>query len=475
MMSTWIESRRIATRMVITGDLILETPAHLGGGERSNTVDMTLLRDTRENRSLLPGSSIAGALRSYLRTYEYGDFQGEERSGAAALLFGGTKDDDTGNQSPLIVEDSLGTMIAPEIRDGVRINATTRTAEDTFKFDMELLPAGTLFPLRFELLLPDDEAIDMRLRAALALALRGLESGEISIGARKSRGYGRCIVREWKLAIYQVRASHADLVAWLAADHPAWTHILAPTQTRTGNAERVLGKAAPLHNKGKCFTISATFALESPMLIRSEQPLTSNGNQPDVSHLRDNQGRPIIAGTSLAGVLRARAGRILNAINHSTPTAVLNIMFGKDMQQDRKDPIASHLIVHESLIKDGASLVQNRVAIDRFTGGASDTALFSEAPHVGGKVTLSLVLRAPQNHEKGLLLLLLKDLWTGDLPLGGSASIGRGRLRGISAQISDDDGTSWTIETTNGQLHVANDARLQLERYVSALAMHGRS
>jgi hypothetical protein len=52
--------------------------------------------------------------------------------------------------------------------------------------------------------------------------------------------------------------------------------------------------------------------------------------------------------------------------------------------------------------------------------------------------------------EVGLMLLLLKDLWTGDLPLGGESSVGRGRLQGVSATITLDDNV-WVIEAAEGK------------------------
>ena len=50
--------------------------------------------------------------------------------------------DDEGEQSPLIIEDALGKATEYELRDGVKIDAKTRTAEDEKKFDMRLLAAG---------------------------------------------------------------------------------------------------------------------------------------------------------------------------------------------------------------------------------------------------------------------------------------------------------------------------------------------
>lgn len=82
----------------------------------------------------------------------------------------------------------------------------------------------------------------------------------------------------------------------------------------------------------------------------------------------------------------------------------------------------------------------------------------------------------------GLLLLVLKDLWTGFLPVGGSSSeYGRGRLKGRSATIRY-GGAEWTLTAAgdNGEaLTVASAGDAPAERlneYVTAFvnAMAGR-
>ncbi len=303
----WQSSRQIAERLVITGDLILTSPAHLGNGDQAGQVDMVLLRDALDGRPLLQGSSLAGALRNYLRAYEQGWRQPERRGNKqprlAELLFGGVKADPEGDQSPLIIDDALAEPTVPEIRDGVRIDGKTRTAQPDFKSDLEALPPGTCFPLRLELLLPEDATRAKALRDALALALQGLQQGEIPLGARKSRGYGRCRVDRWHLVSYKLSQSHNDLLAWLASDHPSWITHEPATTTLEPPVER--------HDQRSTFRIEATFHLASPLLIRSEEPLPlgPGDQQPDVIQLRDGTGQPVISGTSLAGVLRARAVR----------------------------------------------------------------------------------------------------------------------------------------------------------------------
>jgi CRISPR/Cas system CSM-associated protein Csm3 (group 7 of RAMP superfamily) len=183
----------------------------------------------------------------------------------------------------------------------------------------------------------------------------------------------------------------------------------------------------------KICSIEATFTLASPMLIRSGQ--YNQDKAPDVVHLRSNrsdgmQPKPIISGTSLAGVLRHRATKIVNTL--CLDLTIISEIFGTTEK-------ASRLTVAESVIENSTDLVQNRIAIDRFTGGALDGALFTEQPVCPSpetRVKLRLQLKQAIDSEVGLLLLLLKDLWTGDLTIGGGSSIGRGRLQGKSATIS---------------------------------------
>ena len=67
--------------------------------------------------------------------------------------------------------------------------------------------------------------------------------------------------------------------------------------------------------------------------------------------------------------------------------------------------------------------------------------------------------------EIGLLLLLLKDLWHGNVAIGGGKAVGRGRLIGKAATL-DIDGARYQLDS-NGKL-IAGDAA-QLEEYIAAL------
>lgn len=472
--------RKVIERVLISGLLVLDTPAHFGNGDAAGLTDMTLARDPRDrNVALLTGASIAGGLRAYLREYAGG--YGYRREDLSEQLFGRI-DNRLSYQSWLMVDDAFSVaadaaLTAPvepapvkvELRDGVAINAKTRTAEDKKKYDIELLQAGTAFRLGFELLLPDNQN---RLLEALAVTLRGLQAGEIFLGQRKRRGFGQCHVAQWHVRRYDLRTPQG-LVGWLADD---------VTSGESSEDIMALLKAGSVQDQRTSFKMDAIFDLPGSLLIRSGAGLPG---EPDMVHLRSMRNgaeASILSGTSLAGAIRARALRIANTIwpqNAPQATYLVDETFGRRIEHSTDDPTGSRLIVQEAELQGTRALVQNRVKIDRFTGGSYPQALFSQEPAIGGeganvRVVLELRQRASdpaalQQAQVGLLLLVLKDLWTGDLPLGGESSVGRGRLAGRKATLIRREGekaTTWEIAQVGERLSATPAA---LEEYVKAL------
>ena len=478
------KSRQLSKRWVIEGDLVLQTPTHLGNGDTDGIVDMPLLLDEATGRALLPGTSLAGALRNYLRERRHG-FEKRAPDALIEALFGGEKGDDEGNQSALIIDDALGEMPGIELRDGVRIDPITRTAKIDvdngttrgYKYDLQLLEAGTTFPLRMELLLSRGND-QQQMKQMLALALNGLEAGEVAIGLRKRRGFGVCRVERWRVTRYDF-TKPTDLLAWLAEDHPDWK--FAPGDQRSGqHIADLLGVSLErVEDRRNLCRIHAHFIIDGSLLIRAGFGEQDRG--PDTVHLHSARPggarKPVLSGTSLAGALRHRAERILRTIgNAAQATTMIDNMFGpaRITSGDKQKARSSRLIVSETVIENPVNLVQNRIRIDRFTGSVHGTGLFNEQPVFGKNDTLvaiDLTLRNPQDAEIGLLLLLLKDLWTGDLPLGGEVGIGRGRLKGVEAVIETPHHKAkpLTISAVDGDKRLTVSDRSALERYVAAL------
>lgn len=457
-------SRKIIECVVIEVNLVLQTPAHFGNGDSDEIIDMPLLVDPFDGKSpLLTGSSLAGALRGYLQTVVAGYGKAQE-AGASTQLFGGSKGDDEGEQSSFIIDDAKGSNGGIELRDGVKIDGKSRTAEQRKLFNLETWQAGTTFPLRFELVIREqDNATE--LKQALATALCGFESGEITLGARKRRGYGQVVIRDgWRVQRYDLTTPQG-LISWLdQSGIPTESSDIA-----TALDVSVINQDARCH-----FNLRATFNLDGALLIRGNSSLGHEG--PDAMHLharqRDGNLAPVVSGTSLAGALRARACKIVQTLG--LKSNIVADMFGI-MEKGQKQ--ASRITAKETVIQQPANtdLVQNRISIDRFTGGVKEGALFNEQPVFGNErteVTLELRLINPKSSEIGLLMLCLKDLWTSDLPLGGTSSIGRGRLKGKEAILTWRNGSAeskvWRIIHEGSKLCVEG-AKDELEQWVGDL------
>ena len=451
------EDAKVAWRYMITGRLVLTSPTSLSNGDADGLTDISIRRDLVTNKPVLPGTSLAGAMRDYLcqRLPERGN-QGWNQMRVNELFGENNQAERYSLQSRLFIEDAEGNEQGIELRDGVAIDNATRTAEDKKKFDVELLAAGTTFDLRIELW----ELIgSVQQRQLLFHALEGLQNGEIMLGGRKRRGYGACQVEDWQVHRYDMSDKN-DILRWLEKDetHPRPGGTLVEMLDISGQPGLLTADTCHL---------SATFDIVTSLLIRAT---SANSKDPDMVHLRNAAGQSIVSGTSLAGALRAQASRILRTLRTDAQTKTfIDNLFGREMDDRHKvKPHASRLWVREAEIEPAiADRVQSRVKIDRFTGGSYPAALFDQLPVFGGRVTLDLTVQSPSDADVGLLLLLLKDLWTGDLPLGGEASVGRGRLSGQRAELNW-RGETWVIQAGTSGLQVDGDPD-KLEKTVQAL------
>ena len=431
----WLIATGIQARVVMRLVLELVTPAHFGVGDVEGLLDAPILRDARTGESFIAGATLAGALRAYLARKNFP---------AAKDLFG--KQEGSGQasyESWVRVGDARanGGGAQTELRDGVGINSVTRTAAAKLKYDFELLQAGTQFVLTIELMVPKGKP---EYEGYLNDAVDGL-NGAIRLGKRKRRGFGECRIASGQVWKYEFPA---DMLRWLDK----------PLSEDAGEWKEYVPAKAPPVSSEDC-VVELTCTLRSGLLVRAaaSDPNGQARNLPDHEPIRsmrrDDNGvlisRCILPGTSLAGVLRARTERIGNTLQPGKGKEWAERLFGKARGEGHRDTFrASSLWVDEAVIESPNECGHTRVKIDRFTGGAYPGALFSEGvlfPSEKTELTLKLRLEKPDNAKVGMLLLLVKDLWTGDLPVGGESGVGRGRLRGKRAEIRW-NGHTWTLK-----------------------------
>ena len=439
----------IVRRLYAYGTWKLDSVAHFGGDETS-IADMCLLRDTK-GKPFIPGASIAGAARSFLarrglpwQRYQEGP---TKKSSEFKRFFGGAEKADTVTDSDpmsaLTVTDAHCKQPTTSIRDGVRVDKQSGSTANKARFDLEVVERRTEFVLSFECIIRhgDDNAALTQLFLALLYAF---QQGDIRLGARTRRGYGRGKVESWEIRDLQMD-NPADVMAWLR-DNP-WC------QSKSSLTPRPL----PSDHR-QYLRIEADFNLCTSLLIRSS---SGDPDAPDMIHLQSN-GEPVVPGTSFAGAFRHRATLIAKTIGWSE--RAVDKMFGYVYEEESKgtqqaDSRASRIWIEEHLVENVRYQWQDRVAIDRFTGGSLQSALFNEKPVYPRRLKdipkgepkyhlrLTLTLEEPDDAEIGLLLLTLRDFWHGHAALGGETSNGRGTLQGIEACLQLKRSESPSIET----------------------------
>ena len=151
----------------------------------------------------------------------------------------------------------------------------------------------------------------------------------------------------------------------------------------------------------------------------------------------------ILSAKSMKGATRHQAYRIAHTI-HDADVAndLCDEIFGtRDGINITKSKFWT---TDATIIKVGDKKPQPRVAIDRFTGGAIESALFSKEPvWPTSETTVDVEWRlypirdfCTQSAAVGLLLLVARDLMNEMLPIGGEKSIGRGRFQGEELLLS---------------------------------------
>lgn len=452
------KSHRITHKLVIKGTLTLASPLVMGKGE-GDWVDKAIMR-LPDGRPYIPASAFAGSLRSTMQLLELFDendkekwewLWGTEKGGA-----GKERKDDL-YQSHLLIQDLIpeerdeqGKKVGKKIthRDGIKINYQTGTVEAGAKYDYEILEPGVMFPLTIEITIREHFQQKANLKKLAADLIATIRHGSFRVGAFAAQGFGRFDGEKTNLRAVLFDFSANNAIRKESQD--AWFRYL-----ETGNFESV----APLVTESDfpkilcpAFQITARFRLKSALMIGA-----SGGEeaQADKTSIQSN-GHYVIPGKSIRGAIRHRALRILKIweqqgiqLKNADGSDLTSELFGYVKQDRTKEGNArrSLIRVEETTIpiETVKPMLQNHIRIDRFTGGVIDGALFNSEPvWTTDKEDLQIICtidrfknidEPTQKLYKKLLLMLLKDLWTGDLAIGGEKNVGRGVLQGKWAEI----------------------------------------
>lgn len=430
-------------------------PLSIGTGAGDDLRDAICVTDANDLPTI-PGTSIAGVLR-----HAWDELHGVDSSDA---LFGHIKGKGhtTSERSRLSVswaavhdqqnrpvtpfpgevqaDDVLQFLGTGVTRDHVRLNHLG-VADGAGKFDVTAVPVGARFS--FEL------RIDGPRSGEVESLLRILGSGQLRFGGQTRRGFGRV----------KVLAARAKTFEWrVPADLAAWRHWAAAIDFATRAAtlkDLRLPEGSPA---GTLWTLvltseaawrvgggSPSDADVTETAAWSGMPRTRSVSKKavDLAPLREcrilwKDGRasisgptPILPGTAIKGAIRHRTAfhkRRANGDFTASPGGPdgdgLDRLFG-DVKGTQGGQAGS-VYIDDVWVDSSDRVVQEHVAIDRFSGAPVNGALFSESMLGRTNLTIQVWASGQDHADLSALRAALNDLAEGRLALGAASSRGHG-------------------------------------------------
>lgn len=388
----------------------LASPLRLGSGENKDT-DNDILKDVA-GVPYIPGSSLAGIYRNMFsdmdRTKYFGDILNNQNSSRVKVFDAYMSSDDY----VISVRDSVA---LDEYKTGIAGN----------KFDAQVLEPGVEFITYVEQDFFNTEDID-----CLNIISDAFINNSIFIGAKTMRGYGEISIVEIKYAEFDFN-NVEDVKKWISFD-------------MYGN-EKYVSMEFDVITRKKQLVIRLN--QRSGISIRrytTEIDVSGKTSMPDYIQLYVKNGEeeiPVIPGTTWSGAFKHRIEEIAGKDRFKN---VFGIAGGEE------NSVKSIIRFHESQIENAKSKIVSRNAIDRFTGGTADGALYTEKAVFNGSCNLvisfsNMMKTLSEKDRKDFMKLLsmaITDLHYGFMGIGGQTAIGRGLFEIVSIndeKIVDND------------------------------------
>lgn len=449
-----------------------KTPLVFGSGEKDILTDNMIAKDAN-GLPYIPGSTLAGTLRHALgevasdNLFGFNGDSSDDGLGSRiifseAKMLGPVKNSD-GSEAIKVLEGLLQIDWSDDfyrhfknlpVRQHVRIGRKG-TVDGSGKFDEQIIVKGTRFCFDIEIV--SDEGSQEEMEQVLDL----LYGETYTLGSGSRSGFGKISVESIKTKTYNLTEK---------ADEEAYLNFSSSL-----NSERWTGVRDDKNRESRSgFTFKYTLELEPDNFFlfgsgRSDDDADMTPVREDVIEWTDD-GKPrfvealvFIPASSVKGALAHRTAFHYNRKKcvfsdrctwiedyvGSNNEAVREI-FGTEGKSGEGKVRGKALFSDIFKIGESEEKILNHVAIDSFTGGAVDGALFSEKVLCNGpKFTTEVLLCEDVSQEaREAFEAAVKDLCSGMLPLGGGANRGHGIFSG-SAERTDKNGERISIYKTD--------------------------
>ncbi len=487
-------THRFLARIVIEA----QTPLAVGSGNKDILTDSLVATDSN-GLPYIPGTSIAGVLRSMLKSRAALDdgiidsrqietlfgFQDHDKSQGSEIIFSeakiiGASGMPIDGMAPVAIQkDSLlkHYELLP-IRQHVRINEKG-TAVDKGLFNEQVVYPGTRFCFEIEMV-SDGKNI-----GELKEVLRMLTSVDFRIGGGTRSGFGKIRVVDIKYMDLNLK-DEKDLDLYFQKSSALDTEFWKNNSNRIGDPISDAKNAAPkvtcyqLLLKPESFFIFGSGygddeADMTPVKAKKVVWKTDNGANGTIKiEGRMLENLVLIPGSSLKGALAHRVafhwnrakGIFSDDLNEKEipcetgkDNAAVRTLFGTEGNGPESAITRGNVLFSDIIGTTMREKIFNHVSIDRFTGGGLEGALFSEkaAWDKGSQYKTEILIdeiglekacekewgedgvKERVEDVKKAFMAAIGDLCDGMLPLGGGVNRGHGVFTGECIILTDKD------------------------------------
>ena len=400
---------------------------------------------TIDGAPFIPGTSISGTIRTFCN-----DYFGYNQS-----FFSLDVNNSDFFASPFSVSDGVFLNDSPlktTTRDGIAIKGYEngffeKVTVDGAKYDYEVVQKGAYFEFAIEYTLRENyqEYLGDKLSGSIKDDLllieehiktiaKAFNENLISLGFKKNRGLGSVKVVQLVGNFF-----YADTLRKYLNINDQNLRVIKDYQD-------------VILKNNKKIIVRCSMKLDAPLSIKAySDNLKDDFDFTQISYSNNGKMEAVIPGSSLMGAIRHQMEKICYELNIECD---LTELFGTVEGSTRQSKIKSK----DTYIGNGLFLKSTRTSIDRFSGSALNSHLFTQKIYINTNDEFILTFIIDNNTKLypyiGLLLLALTDLGKGYCSLGGSSAIGYGILKSASP-----------IKINNQEIDINNN------EYVTALAL----
>jgi len=313
------------------------------------------------------------------------------------------------------------------------INPMTGTAKDHHLFNDAIVPLQSQFNWTIEA--NNIAHIELEYLYGLLYSLHHNPQVQLGKGQSKQSGLFNWQAKSKKIDIL----SQTSLINWLKQeDNKSFCYIQKKIKPKT------------IELKIELTEYPLTFTALSPILINDPERVSGESEKPSLVYYQKGQ-QLIIPASSFKGVIRSHCRKIILTLimadkegypknsDNKLANKLLAELFGDTNQKSR-------IWTQDVIAENTESKIQTFNAVDRFTGGIADSALYKVEGAAPNRLTTVLIIdQAPKRYsvlkawQKGLLALLLKDAIEGDLTVGWGKAKGYGSIQLTTVNIKGEE------------------------------------